>query len=90
MEEAVRTTHSVKYAETELIQSGHQIESLQVTGGETEGFDYMLGHYESRDPGKIVEHDAILKRYGIKRTDPVLWNFDIRIQLAPFRRRGDA
>jgi hypothetical protein len=88
MEDAVRNTHSVRYAETELIQSGHRIESVQVDGGETEGFDYMLEHYESRDSGKVAEHEAILDRYGIERTDPVLWNFDIRIQLVPFREGG--
>jgi hypothetical protein len=87
---ALRSTHSVKYAETELIQSGHRIRSVRLSGGQRHDFDFMLRHYERPGERTAAEHDAILARYGIKRTDPVLWNFDIHIDLEPFGDGGES
>lgn len=84
VDDAVRTTHSVNYAETELVQSGHQIVNAKVSGGRRMPIDGMLRHYERSGFRTPAEHDAILAKYGISRTDVVLWDYDIHLELAPF------
>lgn len=93
LNKAVLKTHSVQYAETALVQSGHRVVSARVkTGGAwTSPIDELLQFREThagrtfeRDPDIVQKHDALLAQYGIKRTDEVLWNYDIRLDLAPF------
>lgn len=84
--EAVRQTHSVKYAETTIVQSGHQIVNVRVdtTRAWRDPADQMLQHYEGRDgPPAIRKHEDLLSKYGLKRTDEVLWNYDIYLDLTP-------
>ena len=49
----------------------------------------MLQYYETAGQRTSAEYDSILQRYGIKRTDSVLWNFDIHIELEPLGSGGD-
>ena len=71
-EQAVRRTHSVNYAETELVQSGHEIINVTISGGQKSSFSNMLDFYEKSGFRTPTEHDAILKRYDIRRDDIVL------------------
>lgn len=93
LNKSVLQTHSVQYAETALIQSGHRVVSAQVktTKAWTTPIDELLqfrekhgGRTFERDPEIAQKHDALLAKYGIKRTDEVLWNYDILLELAPF------
>jgi len=51
----------------------------------------MLRYYETDrftmppDPEVVARHTAILEKYGLKRTDRVLWNYDINIEVVPFK-----
>jgi hypothetical protein len=84
LENAVRKTHSVEYAETELVQSGHRITNARVVGGHRGPLETLLEHYEAAGFRTTAEHASILAKYGMKRTDTVLWNYDIELDLAPF------
>lgn len=88
VQQAVRNTASVRYAETELVQSGHRIVDVKLVGGTREGIDRLLRHYEGRRFRTPEQHDAILERYGMSRTDEALWNFDIYLELMPFSGRN--
>jgi len=82
-DEAVKVTHSVSYAETELVQAGHKIANVRISGGSRGPLEPLLEFYEDRGVRSRADHDAILKKYGIARTDVVLWNYDVYIDLAP-------
>lgn len=93
LEEAVRLTHSVQYAETAMTQAGHRIVEVRVklNRATRSPLDEMLGYYEQhrnldgeRDPAVVAKHEALLAKYGVRRTDSVLWNYDIYLDLAPF------
>jgi hypothetical protein len=49
----------------------------------------MLDHFETSrsagrpDPEVVARHDRILSAYGVRRTDPVLWNYDIYLDVQP-------
>ena len=94
LEDAVRLTHSVQYAETAMTQAGHRIVGVRVklTRAWRSPLDEMLSHYErdplldwEHNPTVVAKHEALLAKYGIQRTDSVLWNYDIYLDLAPFR-----
>jgi hypothetical protein len=92
LHEAIHLTHSVSYATTEIVQSGHRIAKIEVVGGKHELIDNMMRHYEQvsqhfpidrptyRSP---KQHDEILRRYGVRRDEVVYWNFDIKIHTIP-------
>ena len=87
---AVMKTHSVQYAETAIIQSGNRIVSAEVTGGTTTPINDMLDWFERGssttrppDPDVVAKHDAMLKEYGLQRTDPVLWDYNVELKVAP-------
>jgi hypothetical protein len=92
LNKAVRATHSVRYAETALVQSGHRVVAARIVPPrEPEPFDVLLEFREThgrrifqRDPDIVAKHDKLLAEYGVKRTDDVLWNYDIYLDLAPF------
>jgi hypothetical protein len=93
LEDAVRLTHSVQYAETAMTQAGHRIVGVRVklSRASRSPIDEVLSHYEKsvlwgweRNPTVVAKHEALLARYGIQRTDSVLWNYDIYLDLAPF------
>jgi hypothetical protein len=87
-DQAVMQTESKKYAETTLVQAGKRIKSGKLVGGTTTPLAVLLQHYED---GKANRHDnfeKLLARYGIKRTDPVLWNYDIEFEVEEFSK-GD-
>ena len=74
-------THTRIYAsrETPIIQSGHKIISAEVKGGRREKIDKILSlkeKYKFRD---------LFNKYGIARTDDILWKFDINFQLEPHK-----
>jgi Domain of unknown function (DUF4157)/Bacterial SH3 domain len=87
-DKAILQTHSVQYADTPIIQSGHEIVSAKV---ETKGawtdktIDYLMKHYENGDPVKISYHDGLLQKYGLQRTDKVLMNYDIYLKVQPLK-----
>lgn len=92
LDEAVRQTHSVQYAATSIQQSGHAIAGVRlVVTSNTweEPLDMMMTHYETRgrryppDPEKVKKHEELLAKYNMKRTDIVLANYDIYIDLIP-------
>ncbi|HWU89053.1 MAG TPA: hypothetical protein VN253_17430 [Kofleriaceae bacterium] len=82
--EAIRITHSVEYAETGIVQSGHRLTGVRVTQGHRGPLRVLLEHYEASGFRTAVEHDKILVKYGIGRDANVLWNFDIEIDVTPF------
>ncbi|MFO0577617.1 MAG: hypothetical protein U1A78_26735 [Polyangia bacterium] len=93
LEDAVRLTHSVQYAETAMTQAGHRIVGVRVklNRATRSPIDEVLSHYEKdrlldweRNPAVVAKHEALLARYGMQRTDNVLWNYDIYLDLAPF------
>lgn len=91
LEEAVRRTHSVQYAETSIQQSGHTIVGMRVdlseSGHQTIG--RLMEYYEAQtreylpDPEKVAKHDALLAKHNMKRSDVVLLNYNIEFDLAP-------
>lgn len=92
LEEAILQTHSVSYASTEIIQSGHKISRVEVTGGQYNPIDNMMQYYEQTSPNQPAtrpsyrspeQHNAILNKYGVKRDEVVYWNFDIKIHTVP-------
>jgi hypothetical protein len=96
-ETSIRGTHSVTYAERSIAGSGHRVRSAKIVEGtgRTDPFDVMLEWYETRgNPGgprdakMQAAHDKILTQEGVSRTDPVLWDFDIVIELEPVAQPG--
>src|SRR5688572_3251221 len=91
---AVLNTHSVRYAETMVIQSGCQIAGATLKPRWETPLDNLLEHYETggipggvRDPATVAKHDALIATLGhgkITRETLVQWNYDIELSLAPF------
>ena len=87
LNQAIAETHSVAYAKNEIIQSGHAINRVELKGGSRSAIGPLMEHYENpaRSASPVyrtpAQHDAILAKYGLTRTDIVLWNFDIEILL---------
>jgi uncharacterized Zn-binding protein involved in type VI secretion len=77
----VAKTHSVKYAQTTIEQSGHVIKSVSIgraKAGKTD-LKSLMDHYGWPE-GKRAD---ALRRHGMKETDEVLYNYDIHVELAP-------
>jgi len=91
---AVLNTFSIDYAETSIIQSGHQIKSGTVTLRKHSSLRWILEWYETkgdfskpRDPVIVAEHDRVFAEYGkgqIDRDTPVQWDYDILLVVGPF------
>jgi hypothetical protein len=86
--EALALTHSVAYAQNEIVQSGHNIASIEMVGGTPITINDLLTYYE--DPMRShlpsyrspAAHDAILQRYGFSRSEVMMYDFDIVISLS--------
>jgi hypothetical protein len=83
LDKAIIKTHSVIYAETPIIQSGHQIVGAEVKGGTKTEIQQMLSHYEQGGEEVIKRHNELLQKYGLKRTDEMLWNYNIYLKVQP-------
>jgi hypothetical protein len=86
LDRAVLKTHSVQYADTSIIQSGHQISGAKVittNGAEFRAIGDYMSFYERRNPALKATYDALLSKYGMQRTDKMWLNYDIELQLKP-------
>jgi hypothetical protein len=87
--DAVLQTHSVQYAETTIVQSGHKVVAAEVKGDiwKDQPLDFLMKHYESSDPGAAAKHDALLIELGegmVTRDTKCWMNYDIILDVAPF------
>lgn len=85
---AVLATHSVQYAETTAIQTGHQIVSARIDTAKAwqhRTVGDVMTHYERNDPDLVKKHDALLTKYGFTRTDKLMMNFDIVLDVSPLQ-----
>lgn len=69
-DEAILNTHSVRYASNSIIQSGGKISSAHVEGG------------TSVEASSVLSPD-LLTEYNLKPSDPVLYLFDIVVNVVP-------
>ncbi len=86
LNEGVLKTHSVQYADTSIIQSGHEITGAKViTSNQAEFTDIgsYMQFYERRTPTLKAVHDDLLKKYGLSRSDKMWVNYDIELQVKP-------
>jgi hypothetical protein len=93
LEKAILMTHSVEYAETSIIQSGHEIVSakVDVSGAWTDKtIGFLMSHFEAGDAAKIAKNDALLQKYGLKRSDKMLMNYDILLSVKPLSPGSNA
>ncbi|WP_233218689.1 eCIS core domain-containing protein [Deinococcus arcticus] len=81
LNKSVLQSHSVAYAETTMIQSGHEIVSADVSGGQLEEVGDYMAFYERRNPALKQIHDDLLKKYGLSRRDRMLIDFNIELKL---------
>jgi hypothetical protein len=79
----IANTHSYKYAETNTIQSGQKITKAEVKNGVRGPFSDVLEFHEKRNPDNVEVFKKILSEHGLKRTDEVLWNFDVYLDVEP-------
>jgi hypothetical protein len=91
--QAVLQTHSVQYAETTIVQSGHKVVAAEVKGDIWK--DYPIGelmkYYESRNPDLIPKHDQMIAEFGegmVTRDTQCWMNYDIVLEVAPFSGGG--
>jgi hypothetical protein len=91
--QAVLQTHSVQYAETTIVQSGHKVVAAEVKGDIWK--DYPIGelmkYYESRNPELIQKHNDMLTEFGegmVTRDTQCWMNYDIVLEVAPFSGGG--
>ncbi|MDI1444070.1 hypothetical protein [Polyangium sp. 6x1] len=88
--ELAMETHSFKYAETPITQSGHRVVAARVDAARAERRpigDLMI-HYErmAGDPAILRgKHDAVLLRYERARTDTMLIGYDLLIEVKPWK-----
>lgn len=65
------------------------ISNINIEGGEHSVIQDMIGYYERDDLASLPnyrspeQHDAILRKYGVRRDEVVFWNFDIKIYTLP-------
>ena len=92
LDRAAGKTHSVSYAETALIQSGHEINAVSLHGGEDRRLGEYLRRMETRrdgslDPAIVASHDELIAKYGrglVTRDTVVRVDYTIDLLLAPF------
>jgi hypothetical protein len=85
---AVLQTHSVEYADTSIVQSGHQIIGAKVITTNKAYFDPvgdLMREYEYSNKSLISVHDALLAKYGLARNDKMWINYDIELELSPLK-----
>lgn len=89
---AVMQTHSIQYAETTIVQSGHKVVAAHVSGDTwTKPLDFLLKHYEKGDPVVAARHDQLIREFGegLVTRDTVVWmNYDIHLDVVPFSEGG--
>jgi len=61
---------------------GTLITNVKLSGGRRTSIGEMLDHYEQSGFRTPADHDAILAKYGITRSDVVLWDYDIYLDVA--------
>lgn len=85
MDDAIIDSHSVKYAETTIIQSGSYIVNAKVitSGARKMEIGDLMAFYERRDPSLVPVHNLILQKYSLSRQDEMLIDFDIELSVAP-------
>ncbi|MCB9764049.1 MAG: DUF4157 domain-containing protein [Alphaproteobacteria bacterium] len=91
IQEAVKTTHTVTYITTPLIQSGHKIQNIVLQGGKSKPVGYLMDILEHQaakvsreaEQAKIAEHNAILAEFGVQRGDESLVDFNVLIDVVP-------
>jgi hypothetical protein len=81
LDQAVLQTHSVQYAQRTLVPAGEKVVGARVEGSTRTPIDVMLSHYEARDPSLIPKNDKLLSDHGLTRSDVVLWNYDIYLDV---------
>ncbi len=74
LNEMIRRTHSVTYADTTLTQSGHRIVDVKYGGNKIvnhQTLDQLMQFYERghthhkpRDPAIVAKHDALIEKHG--------------------------
>lgn len=88
--ELAKQTHSYRYAETSIMQSGHRIVTVRVGTSRAmrRPIGDLLTHYErmSGEPAALAgAHDAILAKYESTRSTEVLIGYDLEIRVAPWQ-----
>lgn len=81
IDEAILRTHSVQYAESSLIQSGHEVVGAKVilnNKAETAEIGDYMRHYERGDPRLISEHDRLLQQFNMSRSDKMPYKLRYR------------
>ncbi len=85
---AVLRTHSIQYAETAILQSGHRVVGAKVTGDIwNKKLDFLMKHYEQGDPDVAARHDKLIHDFGeglVTRDTEVWMNYDILVDVVPF------
>ncbi|MFO0577455.1 MAG: hypothetical protein U1A78_25910 [Polyangia bacterium] len=91
--EAVRQTHSVQYAMTSIQQAGHTVLDIEIdlTGPRVrkERIGWLMSAQENSAStealrsAKVRKHEELLAKYGMKRSDEVVIDYDIYFELAP-------
>lgn len=91
--EAVKQTHSVKYAMTSVQQAGHTILDVEIdlTGPRVrkEQIGWLMSAQENSATTealrseKVRKHEELLTKYGMTRSDKVVIDYDIYFELAP-------
>lgn len=90
--DAVKQTHSVQYAMTSIQQAGHTVVDVEVdltARARPERIGWLMDAQESScstEPlrlDKVKKHNELLKKYGMKRSDEVVIDYDIYFELAP-------
>jgi hypothetical protein len=96
--EAAARTHSVRYAEGAIVQSGHRIDHVKWLEGSGEGLRVRLGELMEKeekwgradgtpDPQLVAYHDELIAKFGrgkVTRDSMVLDGYDLDLLLSPF------
>ncbi|MFF1418035.1 hypothetical protein [Streptomyces sp. NPDC058280] len=89
LNQVILSTHSVTYVDTIIIQAGGRIKSAEVIGGESRTIGELMRHYEETASKRRKEevrayHEQLLMQYGVARSEKVLMNFDVKLNIEPF------
>lgn len=89
LDEAVRETTAYLSLETPMIQSGHAIRSVRVTGGRRSPIEDLLAWHAQRPmpdnvarPDRSAEHAAIVHKHHRSPSDVVLMGYELHIELS--------
>jgi hypothetical protein len=81
--DALLKTASVRYGETGIIQSGHQITGARFDPGRFDKIDWLIDNHISTGVVKKSDVDAMLLKYGLTKYDKMNYDFSIYLDLAP-------